>query len=74
MARSFVDRNGTQWQVWKTAPGSPTFVAPELASGWLTFASDAGRRRLYPIPNNWETVADERLDLMCRAAMPVAEA
>jgi hypothetical protein len=73
MVRSFVDRNGTQWQVWMTTPGSPTLVAPELARGWLTFASDTGRRRLYPVPSNWEQVSEERLELMCRAATPTDE-
>jgi hypothetical protein len=70
LARSFVDRDGVRWEVWQTTPGAPKFVAEELASGWLTFSSATGRRRLYPIPKNWKEAPDERLELMCRAAEP----
>lgn len=69
MARSFVDRNGTYWDVWETTPSTPNLIAPEMAEGWLTFASELGRRRLFPIPKDWAAASDERLELMCRAAV-----
>jgi hypothetical protein len=71
VARSFVDRNGTHWDAWETNPTSPTLIAPELAQGWLTFLSHLARRRLFPVPKDWENATDERLELMCRAAAPV---
>lgn len=50
--------------------------------GWLTFerldpgeetdgASSSYVRRLTPIPREWETVPEQRLELMCRAAEEV---
>ena len=66
--RTFLDRTGRRWEVWKTTPANAALIARELAGGWLTFASDDIRRRLYPVPSGWEEASDERLDLMCRAA------
>ena len=64
----FVDSNGVKWRVWNTVPSSRTSLSGEFDQGWLTFESAVGRRRLAPIPHNWEAAPPDRLELMCRAA------
>ena len=46
---------------------------PAFAKGWLTFEHEPSgeRRRLAPVPDDWETVSVERLLLMSRVAEPV---
>jgi len=66
--RDFTDSVGLHWRVWATTPSSPHLVSPELHDGWLTFDSGSSRRRLAPIPPNWEQLSTERLQLLCRVA------
>jgi hypothetical protein len=40
-----------------------------FSSGWLIFESGADRRRLSPIPADWETVPEEKLADLCARAM-----
>ena len=47
-------------------------LAGEMRQGWLTFESDGERRRLVPIPRDWENAAHDRLELYCRAAQGVS--
>jgi len=69
----FVDSNGVTWRVWRTVPTSRTSVSGEFENGWLTFESPSGRRRLVPVPSDWDAAPPERLELMCRAATDVAQ-
>ena len=69
--RDFTDERGTMWRVWQTVPDVQSVLHTPLRDGWLTFASDKERRRLMPIPPGWEDVDEERLALLCRAAVPV---
>ena len=69
--RSFTDRTGTEWSVRATVPSSRGAGAlPDAYSrGWLVFESSAGVvKRLAPIPDGWETVSHQSLELLCRAA------
>ena len=75
--RSFDDRNGQGWQVWSVVPGSAVlersgWMEGEFRNGWLCFESltTGERRRLAPVPDNWEGLPTERLELMCRVASP----
>lgn len=44
-------------------------VEPEFRKGWLAFQSGAEWRRIAPIPDAWEALADrELLDLLDRAS------
>jgi hypothetical protein len=43
-----------------------------MQKGWLTFESDDERRRLVPMPRDWEDAAADRMELYCRAAQPVS--
>src|SRR5689334_20551628 len=44
-----------------------------LRDGWLCFESPAGRRRLTPIPADWEECNGDALERYCRSAMPARE-
>ena len=68
--REFTDSHGTHWLVWSTTPTTTT-VPGAMREGWLTFESDGERRRLVPVPRDWENAADDRMELYCRAAQPV---
>jgi hypothetical protein len=74
--REFVDSQGVGWRVWSTLPSAGTHLRGGFEHGWLTFESISQQsqslRRLVPIPQEWETATDERLELMCRAADEVA--
>jgi len=47
----------------------PRFIKSlELKSGWLTFHSKLERRRLAPVPPEWESMSDAQLsELLARA-------
>src|SRR6476661_7014687 len=34
---------------------------PQLLAGWLAFESSLGKRRLYPVPTEWEILLDDAL-------------
>jgi hypothetical protein len=70
--REFTNSKGITWRVWSTRPSSPRLYSQELRSGWLTFESEGQRRRLAPIPNGWDEVSEDRLELLCRNASVVA--
>jgi hypothetical protein len=78
--REFVDTNGVSWRVWSTVPSAGSRLRGGFDQGWLTFertSPDSSPtpkplRRLVPIPADWETAPESRLDLMCRSAEEVA--
>ncbi|CAN5144870.1 hypothetical protein BH24GEM2_BH24GEM2_04730 [soil metagenome] len=43
-------------------------LTPGLERGWLCFESDAEKRRLSPIPPDWEQGTDEELAALCGEA------
>ena len=71
--RDFVDSNGALWVVWATTPSqaSRRGVDTLYREGWLTFTSGASRRRLSPIPADWNNASADRLELYLRAASEV---
>jgi hypothetical protein len=52
--------------------GSSCLVSPELSRGWLTFQNGNERRRLTPIPRDWESLPDPELARLCDAAERVS--
>jgi hypothetical protein len=68
----FTDSNGVMWRVWNTVPSTRATLSGEYEKGWLTFESAVGRRRLAPVPTDWDTAPVARLELMCRAATDAA--
>jgi hypothetical protein len=71
--RQFTDRRGTTWRVWATYPVHAATIAKRFREGWLTFQNGAVRRRLAPVPESWQDVSDDRLELYCSAADAVRE-
>jgi hypothetical protein len=73
--REVQDERGVLWTIYDVHPGTQrhggTFqVREELASGWLCFQSDAAKRRLVGIPDQWEQLDDGALmSLMTAAAL-----
>ena len=61
--RTFTDEVGVEWRVWDC-----TSDLPGLLGGFLCFESSAEKRRLCPIPSDWETCPPERLDVLSRVA------
>ena len=72
--REFVDDAGTLWRVWDTHPVAANTlrtVSPSYAGGWLTFESHDERRRLMPIPPEWEFASRELMGHWCARASHV---
>lgn len=59
--REFHDEEGRGWRVWDTHPQSPHIVAPGFEKGWLSFETEGEKRRLVPIPADWDSVPEPRL-------------
>lgn len=62
--RTLLDQSGTTWQVWATRPGPRSRVSPGLQQGWLTFETPGPspqKRRITPIPPEWEDAAESQL-------------
>jgi hypothetical protein len=65
--RDFTDGDGVRWSVWSTLPTAKGVVG-SLRQGWLTFEAGGDRRRLAPIPLNWENASLSELRAMCARA------
>lgn len=65
--REFIDEDGRDWCAWDTTPTS-TQVRREFAGGWLTFESEREKRRVAPVPEDWERMPVEQLRLLLRTA------
>lgn len=66
--RDFTDSHGVAWRVWSTIPSNTVAIGPDLRDGWLSFDSGSERRRVCPIPKDWDQLPAERLELLCRVA------
>ena len=54
--------------------GGRSSLASGVNSGWLCFERGVDRRRLAPIPDNWQRCSDRELEDYCRSARPVHRA
>jgi hypothetical protein len=70
-SREFIDSAGESWLVWDTRPTTRARLDPVFETGWLTFESGPQLRRLAPMPSAWESLPDQELERLCRAATPV---
>ena len=50
--------------------GPRTVVASSMAGGWLCFAAEEEKRRLSPIPGDWQHCARAQLEKYCDEATP----
>ena len=71
----FADTEGVRWRVWhvETPPSRAHLMDPQYRNGWLVFEREDGtdRRRLNQVPEDWASLAPERLAHLCRIAVPV---
>ena len=77
--REVQDDSGVLWTIYDVHPSTlrdgAVKVREELASGWLCFQSEAAKRRLVGIPDQWERMDDNALmSLMTAAAIVSANA
>jgi hypothetical protein len=42
---------------------------PQMAAGWLCFESGGEKRRLTPVPHNWEEADERALSNYCDSAI-----
>src|SRR5689334_79531 len=65
---SFTDSAGREWQVLEVRRSLPPLaVSPGREAGWLSFSHDADRRRLSPVPPQWETLDPATLEVLCES-------
>ena len=74
--RSFTDSTGHEWRVWNIVPQYGTgsdddTLTPGLEGGWLCFENEGDKRRLCPIPEDWETADPAQLERYCGQAKAV---
>lgn len=74
--RNFTDTAGTEWTVFEVRrqgneEDNWAYLPRGFRAGWLCFESDAGKRRLSPVPDAWKSADSSNLERMLRRAMPV---
>lgn len=75
--REFSDSQGRRWRVWDIRPDQlhgatrAEDYLQNMIHGWLAFEPAGGgeKRRLSPIPLNWEKAADEELEELLEQAV-----
>jgi hypothetical protein len=73
MARTFEDSSGVVWEVFQVHRSSakPGAVTGGLEQGWLAFVSGDTKRRLAPVPGEWESAPAPELERLCALARGV---
>src|SRR3954469_22209431 len=71
--RNFTDSAGTEWTVFEVRQQGNeednwAYLPRGFRSGWLCFESDAGKRRLSPVPDGWRASNPPDLEKMLRRA------
>lgn len=61
--REVMDGAERRWTVWDTYPESArrTNVMQGYEAGWLTFECEGEKRRLVPVPADWETAPEPQI-------------
>ena len=69
-ARTFTDSTGATWDVFEVHRSSQKSgaVSPGLEKGWLSFVNGETKKRLAPIPRDWESVSEAQLEELCDSA------
>ena len=74
MLRQFTDSNGVTWRIWNVDPTTPHIPKvrqrrkSQPVNGWLVCESDKERRRLSPVPEDWEQCDVATLEQYCQRA------
>jgi hypothetical protein len=76
--RTFTAGDGTTWNVWNVVPtlardDRKLFLGMEMTEGWLCFESSSSgtKKRIVPVPEEWETWSDGDLETALRQAKDV---
>jgi hypothetical protein len=65
---SFTDSLGREWQVLEVRRSLPPLaVSPGREDGWLSFSHAADRRRVSPVPAQWESLDPATLEVLCES-------
>jgi hypothetical protein len=73
--REFRDESGVEWRVFLTPRGTDavskgTALPEAFREGWLVFESAVEKRRLAPVPPDWESMSDAQLAVLNSRAVP----
>jgi hypothetical protein len=70
MLREYTDKKGETWRVWDVYPTARGGASSPsgFSDGWLCFESRGQKRRLAPIPPDWEVCDCSRLEELCSKA------
>ncbi|HYH82629.1 MAG TPA: hypothetical protein VEX86_22750 [Longimicrobium sp.] len=65
--RSFTARDGVIWNVWNVVPTlahntRKLTLGTGMSDGWLCFEGGGGKRRIFPVPHDWESWSDDELE------------
>lgn len=70
--RTITDAGGVRWDVFAVYPEARLSPHSQLrgtfAQGWLCYDSETGKRRLSPIPENWQSLTDTDLERLAARA------
>ena len=70
--RFYDDKQGVRWDVWavypEARPSQLSALPGTFQSGWLVFESATEKRRLSPIPSDWQTIGQRDLEDLCDRA------
>lgn len=76
--KTFRDAAGIEWTVFEVRRGDDeanwAYLPRGFRSGWLCFDSTVGKRRLSPVPEDWNAFEPGELAKMWRRATPVGKA
>ena len=67
----FKDEDGRVWSAWDVHMGEKAALFPQLRGGWVAFESGDEKRRLAPIPSDFEKATDSMLRRWCHEAETV---
>ena len=71
--RQIRDAAGVEWMVYEVNPSAGEWRSVEslpegYRSGWLCFESSSEKRRLTPLPSNWQELTLEQLGTLLLSA------
>jgi hypothetical protein len=74
--RDFTDSSGIEWTVFEVRRQNDeednwAYLPRGFRAGWLCFESDAGKRRLSPVPHGWRSLGETEIERLLRRATPV---
>ena len=65
--RTFTTRDGVTWNVWNVVPtlshnARKLTLGTGMTEGWLCFEGGGTKRRIVPVPADWEEWSDDQLE------------